>query len=466
MDVFVSVLVFSWIVYFWETYLSKRQHKMYETIKVLPKELTSVIDSKTFEKSRIYAIDKSDYGFWNGLFGQIEMTLVLWFGGLPFLWRISGELLNKVGLDENNEIVHSMVFAFLGNVFSLVIDLPWKLYYTFVIEEKHGFNKMTIGFFFKDLVKKTLVYEAINIPIMSLIIYIVKAGGEYFFIYAWLMVFVISMVLLHIYPEFIAPLFDKYTPLPEGELRKKIEELAESLDYPLKKLYVVEGSKRSSHSNAYMYGFYKNKRIVLFDTLLEDYTPVTRTDNVQQKEDTVDETQTAEKVDKESEEKEGETKKKIGCNTEEVVAVLGHELGHWYYSHMVKNLVIIQINIFLMFFVFGKLMNLRQLYVGFGFPDFQPILIRLYVVFSFIFSPFNEVMSFVMNVLSRRFEFQADEFAVNLGKREYLKAALLKLFKDNLSFPVADWLYSTRHYSHPPLLERLKGMDEVKIKSQ
>nr|XP_039249950.1 CAAX prenyl protease 1 homolog [Styela clava] len=389
------------------------------------------------------------------------MTTVLWFGGLPFVWDLSGAILDKVGLDENNEIVHSLVFALLGNIFSLIIDLPWKFYYTFVVEEKHGFNKMTVGFFFKDLIKKTLVYEAINLPIMSLIIYIVKSGGDYFFIYAWLMVFIISMILLHIYPEYIAPLFDKYTPLPEGDLKKKIEELADSLDYPLKKLYVVEGSKRSSHSNAYMYGFHKNKRIVLFDTLLEDYTPVTRTESMKDTSDT-DETG----KDSKTEDGHDKEKKKIGCNTEEVVAVLGHELGHWYYSHMVKNLVIIQLNIFLMFFVFGKLMNLRQLYVGFGFSDFQPILIRLYVVFSFIFSPFNEIMSFVMNVLSRRFEFQADEFAVNLGKREQLKTALLKLFKDNLAFPVADWLYSTRHFSHPPLLERLRGMDDVKQKSE
>lgn len=454
MDVFTAVVAFSWLIYVWETYLSRRQHKIYKSVKEIPQELSSVIDSDTFEKSRVYAVDKSSYGFWNGLYGQVELTLILCLGGIPFLWKISGKVLEQFGFDGSNEIVHSMVFAFLGNIFSLVTELPWKLYYTFVIEEKHGFNKMTLGFFLIDMLKKTAVSEAISMPLMALIIYIVKVGGDYFFVYAWLIVFVISMVLLHVFPEYIAPLFDKYTPLPDGELKQKIEDLAKSLDYPLKKLYVVEGSKRSSHSNAYMYGFYKNKRIVLFDTLLEDYTPVTRTDQEAKDESSGD---TDEKAP---------AQKKIGCNTEEVVAVLGHELGHWYYSHMVKNLVIIQFNIFFMFFMFGKLMKMHHLYAGFGFPTFQPILIRLYIVFSFIFSPFNEVMSFLMNVLSRRFEFQADEFAVDLGKRQQLKTALLKLFKDNLSFPVADWLYSTRHYSHPPLLERLRGMDAVKAKTE
>uniref|UniRef100_F6V771 CAAX prenyl protease n=2 Tax=Ciona intestinalis TaxID=7719 RepID=F6V771_CIOIN len=278
------------------------------------------------------------------------------------------------------------------------------------------------------------------------------------------------MVLLHIYPEFIAPLFDKYNPLPDGELKTKINELAQSLDFPLQKLYVVEGSKRSAHSNAYMYGFHKNKRIVLFDTLLEDYTPVGRTDQTNSDSTEVPESDREESNSGKGEDvnktdKDCETKK-IGCNTEEVVAVLGHELGHWKFSHMLKNIVIMQGSILFSFFVFGQLMNNKQIFAAFGFIDQQPILIRLYIVFSFIFSPINEIESFLMHILSRRFEFQADEFAVNLGKREKLKSALLKLFKDNLAFPVADWMYSARHYSHPPLLERLRAMDQYKPKQE
>ncbi|XP_078485930.1 CAAX prenyl protease 1 homolog [Ciona intestinalis] len=467
---FESVLGFSWVVYLWESYLSKRQHSIYVNVQSVPKELTSVIDQSTFDKSRRYALDKSTYGFWNGLYSQIESTAILWLGGLPFLWAASGVVLGKLGYTSEHEILHSLVFTLLGSVFGLVTELPWSLYFTFVVEERHGFNKMTLGFFLKDLVKKTLVSQAISLPLTALIIYVVKVGGDYFFVYAWLLVLCISMVLLHIYPEFIAPLFDKYSPLPDGELKTKINELAQSLDFPLQKLYVVEGSKRSAHSNAYMYGFHKNKRIVLFDTLLEDYTPVGRTDQTNSDSTEVpesdrEETNSGKGEDVNKKDKDCETKK-IGCNTEEVVAVLGHELGHWKFSHMLKNIVIMQGSILFSFFVFGQLMNNTQIFAAFGFMDQQPILIRLYIVFSFIFSPINEIESFLMHILSRRFEFQADEFAVNLGKREKLKSALLKLFKDNLAFPVADWMYSARHYSHPPLLERLRAMDLYKPKQE
>lgn len=467
MDYFSAVLGFSWLVYIWETYLAKRQHKIYKTTKELPVELTSVIDEKTFDKSREYAIDKSNFGFWHGLFSQFETTIFLWYELIPYLWLGAGALMSLVGLGPEYEIIHSLVFSLLGNLISLVVGMPWNLYSTFVIEEKHGFNKMTVGFFFKDTLKKMVVSEAISMPLIATIIYVVKVGGEYFYVYVWFVVFVISMILLHIYPEFIAPLFDKYTPLPEGDLKTRIEELAASLDYPLTKIYVVEGSKRSSHSNAYMYGFYKNKRIVLFDTLLEDYTPVAGADEkdkvAKEEEASKEEAGDEQKLGKDDEKEEKE-QKKIGCNTDEVVAVLGHELGHWYYSHMVKNLLIMQANIIFMFFMFGVLMKKNEIFAAFGFVDYQPVLIKLYIVFTFIFSPFNEIQSFLMNVLSRHFEFQADEFAVNLGKKEFLKTALLKLTKDNLSFPVADRLYSTHHYSHPPLLERLKGMDDVKVK--
>ncbi|CAK8674319.1 unnamed protein product [Clavelina lepadiformis] len=472
MDLFSAVVAFSWLVYFWETYLSKRQDNIYHQVKEVPTELKSVIDEKTFTKSRTYAIDKSRYGFWHGLYSQIETTLFLCLNGLPLLWMLSGLLTAKFGLNEEYEKTQSIVFTFLGSIITLVLGLPWSIYYTFVIEERHGFNKMTLGFFLKDTLKKTLVSQAIMMPLTALIIFVIEIGGDYFFIYAWLMVFTISMILLHIYPEYIAPLFDKYNPLPEGQLKQKIEELAASLQFPLKKLYVVEGSKRSAHSNAYMYGFHKNKRIVLFDTLLEDYSPVTRDDKETKDSKEKEEDATKDTVDlaKDTSQdnaptQEKEEPKKIGCNTEEVVAVLAHELGHWKYSHMLKNLAIMQASILFSFFVFGKLMNVHEIFAAFGFVDQQPILIRLYIVFSLVFSPVNEIESFLMNVLSRRFEFQADDFAVNLGKKELLKSALLKLYKDNLSFPVADWLFSACHYSHPPLLERMRGMDEADKKS-
>jgi len=154
LDVFSAVLGFAWVVFIWEAYLGKRQHKIYETCRELPTELTSVIDEETFTKSRVYALDKSNFGSWNGLWSQCLLTAILWFGGLPYLWDVSGIVLEKMGYSQDYEILQSLIYSVLGNLFYTIVDLPWSLYSNFVIEERHGFNKMTLGFYLKDLVKR------------------------------------------------------------------------------------------------------------------------------------------------------------------------------------------------------------------------------------------------------------------------------------------------------------------------
>ncbi|XP_043916055.1 CAAX prenyl protease 1 homolog [Protopterus annectens] len=460
--IFYSVLLFSWTVYLWEAYLAYRQRKIYRTTTHVPSELGKIMDPETFEKSRQYQLDKSTFSFWSGLYSETEGTLILLWGGIPFLWNVSGHLIGRAGFGEEYEISQSLVFLVLATLFSAVTGLPWSLYNTFVIEEKHGFNQQTLGFFFKDAVKKFLVTQCILLPVTSLLLYIIKIGGDYFFIYAWLFTLVVSLVLVTIYADYIAPLFDKFTPLPDGELKNNIEEMARSIDFPLTKIYVVEGSKRSSHSNAYFYGFFKNKRIVLFDTLLEDVSPLNSSSTG---EGTGLEAERPPADGSENEDMDNSHKvknKKQGCNNEEVLAVLGHELGHWKLGHTVKNIVISQVNSFLCFFLFAILIGQKELFSAFGFHDSQPTLIGLLIIFQFIFSPYNEVLSFCLTVLSRRFEFQADAFAKQLGKAEDLYCALIKLNKDNLGFPVADWLFSMWHYSHPPLLERLRALKVIK----
>lgn len=470
--IFWSIFTFIWIVYIWESYLSHRQKKTYEKTKEVPAPLQDILDQDTFEKSRLYQLDKANFGFWHSVFGQIETTLILIYGVIPWLWQLSGNVMARFGYGVDYEIIQSLVFILLSSVVSYFIDLPWSLYSTFVVEEKHGFNKQTLGFFIKDQLKKQLILYIILLPIVAVLIYIIQWGGQYFFIYAWVFAFAISMLLVTIYADYIAPLFDKYTPLPEGELRSKIEELAASIAFPLYKLYVVEGSKRSSHSNAYFYGFYKNKRIVLFDTLIEDYKPAEDKNDSENKPEEAEKDgeipATADKEDeKEKEPSEGEpsevteTCKKTGCNNEEILAVLAHELGHWKLGHNLKNIVISQVNLFLCFFLFALLVEQKVLFDAFGFYDSQPTLIALVIIFQFVFSPYNELLSFCMTVLSRRFEFQADAFAKSLRKAEKLRSALIKLHKDNLGFPVADWLYSAWHYSHPPLLERIGALEKT-----
>ncbi|XP_026141986.1 CAAX prenyl protease 1 homolog [Carassius auratus] len=450
--IFYAVLVFSWTVYIWEAYLAYRQRKIYRTTMHVPTELGKIMDSETFEKSRLYQLDKSNFGFWSGLYSEAEGTLILLLGGIRSSGKWSGISHRSIfGFGPFLQISQSLVFLMLATLFSALTGLPWSLYSTFVIEEKHGFNQQTVGFFLKDALKKFAVTQCILLPVTSLLLYIIKIGGDYFFIYAWLFTLIVSLILVTIYADYIAPLFDKFTPLPDGELKSEIESMSKSIYFPLTKIYVVEGSKRSSHSNAYFYGFFKNKRIVLFDTLLEDYSPLNKSGEK--------EPGTGEENEAAGNESKSKPKiKKQGCSNPEVLAVLGHELGHWKLGHTVKNIVISQMNSFLCFFLFAVLIGRKELFIAFGFHDTQPTLIGLMIIFQFIFSPYNELLSFCLTVLSRRFEFQADAFARNMGRSSELYSALIKLNKDNLGFPVADWLFSMWHYSHPPLLERLRAL--------
>jgi len=254
--------------------------------------------------------------------------------------------------------------------------------------------------------------------------------------------------MMTIYPEFIAPLFDKYTPLPDSDLKRRIEELASRVSFPLKKIYVVQGSKRSAHSNAYMYGFWKNKRIVLYDTLLS-----------KEMNDKLKEAGTSELTEDSSggENKEVSSDRKAGMSDDEVLAVLGHELGHWKLYHTALNLLLTEANMLLILGVFGYLYRQESLYAAFGFST-QPVLIGMLIILSFIAAPYNELLSFVMSILSRRMEFSADRFSAELGHAQKLRSSLIKLGVDNLSLPIDDWLYSTVNHSHPPIPERIEAL--------
>jgi STE24 endopeptidase len=337
----------------------------------------------------------------------MKFQAFLLLNGFKFFWTQAQILLTFIGLGTESEIQVSMAYMLLLNLMTTLIGLPFSVYSTFVLEQKHGFNKQTAGFYIKDQIKSLFVGQAITLPLVAGIVAIILWGGEYFFIYLWGFTTLVMLFLMTVYPDFIAPLFDKYTPLPEGELRTGIETLAKSIHFPLTKLYVVEGlslffitshkiiidfftsgSKRSVHSNAYFYGFFKNKRIVLFDTLLKDYTPENKKD------------------DEPVEEKE-----KKGCSNEEVLAVLAHELGHWQLNHVAKNIIIMQankilplsdivcnaciifnqVNLFLMFAAFGFFSQYEPMYRAFGFVDEKPVLVGMVIVMQYIFSPYNAV---------------------------------------------------------------------------
>lgn len=411
-----SVVGFMIFMYFFETYLDIRQHAALK-VPTLPKPLVGVISQEKFEKAQAYSLDKSYFHFFHEYISILMDSIILLCGILPWFWKKSGDALVFFGLNTENEILHTLAFLVGVMVWSQITDLPFTLYSTFVIEARHGFNKQTIGLFIKDMIKSIILSVVIGPPIVAAIILIVQKGGPYLAIYLWGFMLVLSLVMMTIYPVLIAPLFNKFTPLPEGKLREKIETLASSLKFPLKKLFVVDGSTRSSHSNAYMYGFFKNKRIVLYDTLIQQCK-----------------------------------------NDEEIVAVLAHELGHWKLNHTMYTFIAVQILTFLQFGGYTLVKNSKDMFLSFGF-DTQPVLIGL-IIFQHTVIPLQHLVSFGLNLVSRAFEFQADAFAKKLGYASHLRAALVKLQEENSSAMNTDPWYSAYHHSHPPLVERLAAIDE------
>uniref|UniRef100_A0A1I8JDT9 Ste24 endopeptidase n=1 Tax=Macrostomum lignano TaxID=282301 RepID=A0A1I8JDT9_9PLAT len=459
--IFCGVLGFFWLTYLWENYLAWRQYKLMRDSPQLPEAARQLTDDQTYAKARAYSIDKSRYSAVRGLWSQLLFTFILLAELMPRLWAVAGRHLDSLaGPDASRgQLPQSMVFLVYVMLLSFLIDLPWSVYKNFVLEARHGFNKQTPGFYAKDQLKSLLLSMAIGLPIAAALLWLIERGGPYFYVYAWLLASVVIFVLMLVYPSFIAPLFDTYEPLREGQLKQRIEDLAKRLEFPLTQLLVIEGSRRSAHSNAYLFGLWRSKRIVLFDTLIEGY----QMQSVKEKEEKEREKREKEKAAEgqgeksdeakaepdsaAGEEKEKEAKK--GCNDDEILAVLGHELGHWSLGHNVSNIFISEVNLFLMFFAFGQLLNCHSAFAAFGFQQPAPLLLRLAFVLEFLLSPYNELLGFAMICLTRLFEFQADRFSVRLGFGQQLKTALIKLHTDNLSYPLFDPLYSAFNHSHP-----------------
>jgi STE24 endopeptidase len=305
----------------------------------------------------------------------------------------------------------------LYGVFSVILGLPKSLYATFVVEQRHGFNKQTLGLFVSDTIKSLLIGIVIGCPVLAGVISIMQATGRDFALYVWGFMLGFQLLMITIYPTLIQPLFNKFTPLEEGEMKTAIDALAKRIEFPLTKVFVVDGSKRSGHSNAYFFGFFKNKRIVLFDTLLEQNTK------------------------------------------EETLAVLAHELGHWKYNHVLKTLITSNIQSLITYYLFGFVLYYSPLFDTFGFVGERPIVIG-FLLFSYIFAPVDEMVGFLAAITSRRFEYQADNFADGLGYRAELKSGLIKLNKENLGNVNPDPLFSAWHHSHPSLMERLTALDK------
>lgn len=426
------IITFAIGEYALESYLSWRQYKVLQRTRV-PAQLKNEIDQSTFDKSQAYGRAKAKFGFVSGLFSQIKNLLVIRYDIYPKLWALTGLWLSRWAPARfQGEITHSLLFAFTYSFAETLLGLPFSYYYHFVLEQAYGFNKQSLGLFVTDILKGQALTLALGIPIGAAFLKIIQVTGDQFFLWIWLFTMTVQLGAITIYPILIVPLFNKLTPLAPGELKEAVEALANRLKFPLAELQVIDGSKRSAHSNAYFTGLPWKKKIVIYDTLIDK------------------------------------------SETKEVEAILAHELGHWKEGHTTKLIAISSFHLFYVFALFSVFINNRSIYQAFGFYREQPIMVG-FILFNEILSPTDSVIKLLMNILTRKFEFEADAFSLRLGYATELASSLIKLQVQNLSSMVcfsspvhrtlltllqqdADWMYSAYHFSHPILTERLKAV--------
>lgn len=413
---FYAYLVFSLVMQFLQQYLELRQYwKNCETkVPAGLKELGIDCDEEKFASTQAYQKDKRIFGIFKDwvMFGWAVFGL---FYIAPALWHYS------YGIFPDNEYKCTLFWMFLQGWVDKPLAIPFSLYSNFVVEEKHGFNKMTLALFVTDLIKSELLSYVFGGLLVPALIWVVLQTGDRFYLYCWAFVQCLIFAFMWIYPNVIQPLFNKFEALKDEDLRKKIEDLAGDHKFPLTDLFQIDGSKRSGHSNAYFFGFWKWKRIVLYDTLLDE---------------------------------------KLGLTHGDILAILCHELGHWKFNHINFNLLISSAHIFGLFYLFGAIMY-SDMSAGivreFGYGDATAVMVKL-MIFMQLFEPTEQLMQRLMITLSRKFEFQADGFAVSNGRSAELAHGLIQLATENKGDLNPDPWYAWYHFSHPHLVERLRVM--------
>lgn len=407
MNIFVIIILAAILVDFILGIVSNRLN-LKALSKELPSEFNDVYDRETYAKSQEYTRINTRFGFIVGTF-DLVLLLGFWFSG-GFNWLDQWARSFDLGI-----IWTGLIFIGALAIGKMIISMPFGLYSTFVIEERFGFNKTTAKTYITDLLKGLLLSVLLGAPLLAGIIAFFEYGGTWAWMYAWLAVTSFSLVMQYIAPTWIMPIFNKFEPLENGELRQAIEEYADGVNFPLQGIYVMDGSKRSSKSNAFFTGFGKNKRIALFDTLIENHT------------------------------------------TEELVAVLAHEIGHYKKKHIVKNMSISILQTGIMFGLLSVFLQVPALFDAF-FMDQMSVYAGL-LFFGMLYSPIESILGIFMQKMSRAHEYEADEFAATtIHEKEEMVNVLKKLSKDNLSNLTPHPFYVFLNYSHPPALKRIEAI--------
>ena len=402
--IFIAILVLKFLV---DQLLDSLNASHFED--VIPEEVSDVYDPKEYKKSQSYKKTNHRFGIVTSLFSIVLTISFFFLDGFSLVDHFAR-------VYSENSIVITLIFFGIILIGSDILTTPFSYYKTFVIEQKFGFNKTSKKTFFIDKLKGLLMSILIGGFILALITWFYEFAGAYFWLYAWGLVTLFSLFMNMFYSKIIVPLFNKQTALEEGDLKDAITKYANSVGFTLNNIFVINGSKRSTKANAYFSGFGNQKRITLYDTLINDLT------------------------------------------INEIVAVLAHEVGHYKRKHIIFNLIasilLTGLSLFLLSLFIQTPILSKALSVS--IPSFHIGLIA----FGILYSPISEITGIFMNYMSRKFEYQADNYAKETFASEPLISSLKKLSKNSLSNLTPHFLYVFIHYSHPTLFERIKNLKQ------
>ena len=410
--IILSLVVFNYLFSNILDYVNHRNWK-----DEIPNELKDFYNKEKYKTAKVYALSKNKIGLFSSSISFLFIMSLLLFNGYGFIDQlVSSDILKSfLPFDINSSFAQSGLFFLILFILNSIISIPFSYYNTFIIEEKFGFNKTTKSTFFLDILKSSLLSISIGGALLFLALYLYDNLNDGFWLWLWIGLSFLMIFINMFYADLIVPIFNKLKPLDDGELRQKIEKYSKEVGYLLKNIYVIDGSKRSTKANAFFSGLGPRKTIALYDTLIEKHTE------------------------------------------DELVAVLAHEVGHFKKKHIFSGLIMSIIQIGVMTFFFELCLRLPEISLALGGSEasFHLGLIG----FSIIFSPISMLSGILMNYISRKNEFEADAYAKETFNGEDLSLALKKLSVDSLSNIYPHPLYVFFHYSHPPLIERLRALN-------
>mgnify|MGYP005674928245 FL=1 len=375
----------------------------------IPNDLKGFYDYERYQKAKTYKIDRGKISLLSSSISLILTLLMFYFFGFGLISEYAISLSDSI-------IIQSYIFFIFFHLLTTLLGMPFSYYSTFVIEEKYGFNKTTIKTYIVDKIKGFIVSSLFIIVLTSLAVFAIEYFSSGFWLWLWIGLSLFMIFLNMFYADLIVPIFNKLIPLQNGELRTKIESYSKKVGYSLKNIFVIDGSKRSTKANAFFSGLGPRKTIALYDTLIEKYSD------------------------------------------EELVSVLAHEVGHFKKKHILVSMFLTILQLGVMCYLFELCMNLEVIANSLGSSKMN-FHIGI-IAFSFLYSPIGLITGILMNVLSRKNEYEADKFAKDTYSGNFLELALKKLSVDSLSNLYPHPLYVFIHYSHPPLLKRLARLKD------